>query len=228
MFAHPDDIDFGAAGTIASWVDAGIDVAYLLVTRGEAGNGGGLSPGQLAALREVEQRAAAVVLGARQVDFLEGYADGAIYLEHRLRRDITRAIRRWRPDRVLTSSPLARWDSLNGPNHPDHVAVGQATCAAVYPDARNPHAHPELLADEQLEPWTVREVWFSGGPNPDHYVDITDTVDRKFAALRTHTSQLSDPDHTERMMRTWLAENARRAGFGDGRVAEAFTIVSSQ
>jgi LmbE family N-acetylglucosaminyl deacetylase len=225
VFAHPDDVDFGCAGTVASWVDEGIEVAYLLVTRGEAGNAGELSEERLAEVRESEQRAAAAVVGVHKVEFLDGYTDGAVYFEHRLRRDITRAIRRWRPDRVLTNSPLRRWDSLGGPNHPDHLAVGQAAAAAVYPDARNGYAHRELLTDEALEPWTVREVWFSAGPHPDHFVDITDTADRKFAALRSHASQLPEPDNIERMMRTWLGQAARTAGFGEGRLAEAFSIV---
>jgi LmbE family N-acetylglucosaminyl deacetylase len=225
VFAHPDDVDFGCAGTVATWVDAGIEVTYLLVTRGEAGSAGGLSPERLAEVREAEQRAAAAVIGVQHVEFLDGYPDGAVYFEHRLRRDITRAIRRWRPDRVLTNSPLRRWDSLGGPNHPDHLAVGEATTAALYPDARNGYAHRELLTEEGLEPWTVREVWFSAGPNPDHFVDITDTADRKFAALRSHESQLSDPDNTERMIRKWLEQAAITAGFGEGRLAEAFSIV---
>lgn len=225
VFAHPDDVDFGAAGTVARWVDAGIEVTYLLVTRGEAGSTGDMSPDRLAKVREAEQRKAAAAVGVKQVEFLDGYADGAVYYEHRLRRDITRAIRRWRPDRVLTNSPLRRWDSLGGPNHPDHLAVGEATAAAVYPDSRNRYVHRELLTDEGLEPWNVREVWFSAGPNPDHYVDITDTVDRKFAALRSHASQLSDPDRIESMVRDWLRHSAQVAGLGADRYAETFSIV---
>ncbi|HEX2419294.1 MAG TPA: PIG-L deacetylase family protein [Micromonosporaceae bacterium] len=225
VFAHPDDVDFGSAGTVATWVDAGIEVTYLMVTKGEAGSAGGLSQELLADTRETEQRTAAGVVGVHNVEFLDGYPDGAVYFGHRLRRDITRAIRRWRPDRVLTNSPLRRWDSMGGPNHPDHLAVGEATVAAVYPDARNRYAHCELLTEEGLEPWTVREVWFSGGPSPDHFVDITETAERKFTALRSHASQLPDPDSTEQMLRKWLGQTALTAGFGEDRLAEAFSIV---
>ena len=227
VFAHPDDIDFGAAGTVARWVDAGIEVAYVLVTRGEAGGTDATPRDQIGAIREAEQRAAAAAVGVTNVTFLEGYADGAVYVTHELRRDIAREIRRFRPDRVLTNSPLRRWDTLNGPNHPDHIAVGEATTNAVYPDARNPYAHPELLEKEGLEPWTVREVWYSGGPSPDHYVDVTEVFDRKLAALRAHASQLDDPDGVEVWLRDFLAANARAAGLPSGRLAESFSIVRS-
>ena len=227
VFAHPDDIDFGAAGTVARWVDEGIEVAYLLVTRGDAGGFDDTPREDMPAIREAEQRAAATAVGVTKVNFLDGYADGAIYVTQELRRDIARVIRQWRPERVLTNAPLRQWDSLGGPNHPDHLAVGEATCAAVYPDARNPYAHPELLADEGLEPWSVGEVWFSGGPDPDHFVDVTETFDRKCAALRSHASQLPDPDAVEAALRHWFERNARTAGFGEGRLAEAFTIVKA-
>ncbi|MGH3736662.1 MAG: PIG-L deacetylase family protein [Micromonosporaceae bacterium] len=222
VFAHPDDIDFGAAGTIAGWVDAGIEVTYLLVTRGEAGGFDDTPREQIPRIREAEQRAAAAAVGVTAVEFLDGYADGAVYPTHGLRRDIAAAIRRHRPQRVLTNSPLPRWDFLGGPNHPDHTAVGQAASAAVYPDARNPYAHPELSG---LEPWSVGEVWYSGGPDPDHFVDVTDAADRKFAALRAHPSQLPDPEATEQLLRQYLAHNAKAAGLPDGRLAESFTIV---
>lgn len=227
MFAHPDDIDFGAAGTVARWVDQGIEVTYLLVTRGEAGGFDDTPRDQVPGIREAEQRAAAATVGVTDVRFLDGYADGAVYVTHELRRDIARVIRQVRPQRVLTNSPLRRWDWLGGPNHPDHVAVGEATSSAVYPDARNPHAHPELLQDEGLLPWTVAEVWFAGGPDPDHFVDVTDVLDRKLAALKTHASQLEDPAATEQQMLTFLKQNAQAAGLAEGRLAEAFSIVPS-
>jgi len=222
--AHPDDVDFGAAGTVGQWVDVGHDVAYCLVTRGEAGGFDNTPRADMPALREAEQRAAAAALGVTEVDFLDGYADGAVYVTHELRRDLTRVIRRFRPDRVLTQSPIRRWDRI-GAAHPDHLAVGEATMCAIYPDSRNPFAHPELLEAEGLEAWTVREVWFSGGPSPDHLVDITDTFDRKLAALRAHTSQTSHLDNLEGTLRGWLGANARAGGLPDGRLAEAFTIV---
>ena len=225
VFAHPDDIDFGAAGTIAAWTDAGIEVAYVLVTRGDAGGFDDTPRSEMPRIREAEQRAAAAAVGVSQVTFLDGYADGAVYVTHELRRDITREIRRFRPDRILTNSPYRDWTRLGGPNHPDHQAVGQATTYAVYPDARNPFAHTDLLLTEGLDAWTVPEVWYSGVPDASHFVDVTDTFDRKIAALRCHKSQLPDPDAVV----AWLPERfgamARGAGFPDGRLAEGFTIA---
>lgn len=221
--AHPDDVDFGAAGTVARWVAAGLDVAYLIVTRGDAGGFDATPREMMPILREAEQRAAAAAVGVKQVDFLDGYADGTLTPTLGLRRDITAAIRRFRPDRVLTNSPLRRWDRLAGPSHPDHLAVGEATTCAIYPDARNPFAFPELAA-QGLEPWTVPEVWYMGGPAPDHLVDVTDTFDRKLAALRAHATQTSHID-LEPMLRERLAATASEGGLPDGRLAEAFTII---
>jgi LmbE family N-acetylglucosaminyl deacetylase len=225
VFAHPDDIDFGAAGTVAAWTDAGIEVAYVLVTRGDAGGFDDTPRAEMPKIREAEQKAAAAAVGVHEVHFLDGYQDGAVYVTHQLRRDITRQIRRFRPDRVLTNSPVRSWSMLGGPNHPDHQAVGEATTYAVYPDARNPFAHPELLAEEGLAAWTVPEVWYSGVPEPDHFVDITDTFDRKIAALRSHASQLPDPDAIVGGLRERFGAQAVRAGMPPGRIAESFRIA---
>src|SRR5262249_24379265 len=133
--AHPDDVDFGAAGTVARWVDEGIDVAFLIVTRGDAGGFDETPRERMPLLPQAEQRAAAKAVGVERVDFLEGYQDGVLTPSIELRRDITRAIRRYRSDRILTSSPLRRWERIAGPSHPDHLAVGEATTCAIYPDA---------------------------------------------------------------------------------------------
>lgn len=225
VFAHPDDIDFGAAGSIASWTDQGIEVGYLLVTRGDAGGFDETPREEMPRIREAEQRAAAAAVGVTDVSFLDGYPDGAVYVSHELRRDIARHIRRFRPDRVLTNSPVANWERLGGPSHPDHQAVGQATTYAVYPDARNPFAHTELLAVEGLEPWSVPEVWYSGGPNPDHVVDVTDTFDRKVKALRSHVSQLTNPDEVEQFLRKRFGAAAVAAGLPEGRLVETFSVA---
>jgi LmbE family N-acetylglucosaminyl deacetylase len=222
--AHPDDIDFGAAGTVATWTDAGIEVAYLLVTRGDAGGFDDTPRDQMPALREAEQRAAAAVVGVTQVEFLDGYADGMLSPTISLRREIARTIRRWRPQRVVTNSPLRRWERIAGPSHPDHLAVGEATTCAIYPDARNPFAFPELLREEGLEPWVVNEVWYHGGPGPDHAVDITQAWPRKLAALTAHTSQTAHED-IEARLRPFLEQNARTAGLPEGSMAEAFTVL---
>jgi LmbE family N-acetylglucosaminyl deacetylase len=226
VFAHPDDADFGAAGTISRWTGEGIEVAYLLVTRGDAGGFDDTPRTDVPRIREAEQRAAAKAVGISQVEFLDGYADGAITPSLALRRDITAAIRRFRPDRVLTSSPLRRWERIAGPGHPDHLAVGEATTCAIYPDARNRFAFPELI-EAGLEPWVVREVWFMGGPDPDHAVDITDYLPRKLAALRSHASQTAHVD-VEDAMRERLTALATAAGLPDGRLAEAFTVLRTE
>lgn len=225
VFAHPDDVDFGSAGTVASWIEAGIEVTYLIATRGDAGGFDDTPRDQMPILREKEQRAAAAAVGVEHVEFLDGYADGTVTPSLALRRDITAAIRRWRPDRVLTSSPLRRWERIAGPSHPDHLAVGEATTCAIYPDARNPFAHPELLR-EGLEPWVVREIWYSGGPDPDHIVDVTEAYPRKLAALREHVSQTAHLD-LDGVLRTRMAATAEAGGLPPGRLAEAYTVLST-
>ena len=227
VFAHPDDADFGAGGTIARWVAEGLAVSYLIVTRGDAGGFDDTPREQMPILREAEQRAAAAELGVTDIEFLDGYHDGYLTPTLELRRDIARAIRRVRPDRILTNSPLRRWDRLAGPSHPDHLAVGEATTCAVYPDARNPFAFPELLADG-YEPWVVREVWYSAGPAPDHAVDVTATFDAKVTALRRHVTQVSHLDDLEATLRARLEVTARGAGLPDGHLAEAFTIIRTE
>ncbi len=230
--AHPDDIDFGAAGTIYGWTQAGIEVAYCIVTRGDAGGFDDRPREQMPIVREAEQRAAAAEVGVKDVCFLDGYSDGAVYVTHELRRDLTREIRRFRPQRVVGPSPLRNWERI-APSHPDHLAVGEALMRAVYPDARNRFAHPELLAVEGLDEWTVPEVWLSGGPNPDYMVDITDIFDVKLKALSAHVSQVSHlgssgTDSLEDMLLGMLGANAAEAGMTPGRLAEAFTVISTR
>ena len=223
VMAHPDDVDFSAAGTIATWTDAGIEVTYLMVTDGDAGGfDDDLPRSEMAPLRRAEQVAAAKCVGVTDVRFL-GYPDGRVEATLGLRRDIARVIRQVRPDRVVIPSPERNYERIHA-GHPDHRAVGSAALDAVYPDARNPYAFPELRT-EGLDAWTAREVWISGGPALDHYVDITGVFDRKVAALRAHASQISHHDDLEGMLRGWHSANARRGGLGDGRLAEAFQIV---
>ncbi len=226
VMAHPDDVDFSAAGTIATWTDAGIEVSYLMVTDGDAGGFDDDVPrSEIGPIRRAEQLAAAKCVGVGDVRFL-GYPDGRVEATLDLRRDIARVIRQVRPDRVIIPSPERNYQRL-APSHPDHRAVGSAALDAVYPDARNPYAFPELRA-EGLEAWTVREVWISGGATaPDHFVDVTGAFDRKLAALRSHTSQTAHHDDFEGMLRGWLTANAQRGGLADGRLAEAFQVVSS-
>jgi LmbE family N-acetylglucosaminyl deacetylase len=226
VFAHPDDVDFSAAGTVAGWVASGLEVSYLLVTRGDAGGFDDTPRERMPAIREAEQRAAAAAIGVTDVTFLDGYRDGTVTPSVQLRQDITRHIRRVRPDRILTSSPLRRWERIAGPSHPDHLAVGEATTCAIYPDARNEFAFPDLMADG-LRPWVVREVWYQGGPSPDHAVDVTDVFDIKMAALREHASQVSHVDMPT-LVRARLAQAALAVGLPEGRLAETFTVLRTE
>jgi LmbE family N-acetylglucosaminyl deacetylase len=223
--AHPDDADFGAAGTIATWTDAGVEVAYCIATRGDAGGFDDTPRENMRQLREEEQRAAGAAVGVSDITFLD-YPDGRLYVTHELRRDITRQIRRFRPQRVLTLSPERDW-TLIARSHPDHRAVGEAAVDAVYPDARNEFAHPELLLEENLKPWTVPELWLSGGPAEDRYVDVTDTFDRKLAALAAHRSQTGHIEGFDTMMRNAFGGRARQLGLPEGRLAETFQIVNT-
>ncbi len=224
--AHPDDVDFGAAGTIAGWTDNGIEVIYCIVTDGDAGgNDLSVSRTEMTALRRAEQTAAAKHVGVHDVRFL-GYPDGQVEATIGLRRDLARVIRQVRPDRVVTQSPDRNYARIQA-SHPDHRAVGSAALDAVYPDARNPFAFPDLLSDEGLEPWTVREVWLSASPQAHHFVDITENFGRKVAALRAHESQTGHMTNLEEFLRGWLSRSAALAGLPEGRLAEAFQILDT-
>ncbi len=225
--AHPDDADFGSAGTVAGWTARGIEAAYCVITSGDAG---GFDPAvpraQIPQIREAEQRAAAAAVGVDDVTFL-GYPDGALEVTQDLRRDLSRVIRRVRPQRVLCQSPERNWQRI-GASHPDHLRAGEAALCAVYPDARNPFAHPELLAAGLAE-WTVSEVWMSAAPQAlvNRWIDVTDTFDRKVKALRAHASQTAHRDDLEEMLRGWLSAQAAAGGLAAGRLAEAFHVIDS-
>ena len=221
--AHPDDIDFGAAGTVAGWTAGGVEVAYCIATYGDAGGFDDTPREQMPVLRGAEQRAAAKVVGVDDVTFL-GYPDGAVTVTLDLRRDIARQIRRVRPQRVLLPSPERNWVRIPA-SHPDHLAVGEAAMCAVYPDARNPFAFPELLADEGLDAWSVPEVWVMGAPHPDHYVDVTDTFELKVAALQAHVTQTAHFDDLPGRVRGQLAANAATGGLPEGRLAEMYRVA---
>lgn len=225
VMAHPDDADFGAAGTIARWTGRGLDVTYLIVTDGDAG---GFDPAvpraDIPGIRRAEQQAAAKCVGVADVRFL-GYSDGSVEATFDLRRDIARVIRQIRPHRVVAMSPERSYEIVY-PSHPDHRAVGSATLDAVYPDARNPYAFPELVRDEGLEEWTVSEVWITGHPTANHHTDVTDELDRKLAALAAHASQTEHMD-VEGLLRAWMGGNALAAGLPEGRLAESFHVMST-
>lgn len=213
IVAHPDDAEFACAGTIAGWAREGWDV-YLVVCTDAAGGGpddatdvGPAARQQITATRRAEQRAAAEVLGLRDVIFLD-YPDGQLQPTIELRRDLVRLMRRYRPTRLICQSPERSWkpQMFIGRYHPDHLAAGQATLEALYPASQNPWDFPELLA-EGLAPHKVREILISGAPEPNHAVDITEMLDIKIAALRAHDSQLGARfDELEKNMRQRLAD----------------------
>ena len=198
VFAHPDDAEFGCGGTVAKWAAEGIEFVYVVVTDGSKGSSDPeMSSDRLITMRRQEQCNAADVLGVKEIVFLEN-PDG--YLEHTLtlRKEIARAIRQYRPQRLITMTPYRSFSINSSVNHPDHLAVGDATLAAVYPTARDRLTFPELLADG-LEPHAVREVYVMGSDAPDTWIDITETLDRKIEALLQHASQIRSPETFERV-----------------------------
>jgi LmbE family N-acetylglucosaminyl deacetylase len=224
VHAHPDDVDFWAAGTVASWVAAGAQVTYLLVTAGDAGGFDPTVPrGRIAQIRRAEQMAAGSAIGVRDIRFLTGYADGEVEASAGLTRDIVRQIRQTRPQRILTHSPSRTWEDFPA-SHPDHLAVGEAVARAVYPFARNPFAFPEL-AEAGLGPWTVHELWLQGDPAPNTAWDVTAVYPAREAALAAHASQHPDPAAMRAKLRADLERNAARSALPPGRLAEAFRTV---
>lgn len=217
VVAHPDDAEFMAAGTIAAWVADGWVVHYVICTDAASGGPdeavevGPEARRAVTAMRKREQRAACDVLGVKDIVFLD-YPDGELQPTLALRRDLVRELRRYRPSRVICQSPDRSWTPgyFIGAFHPDHLAAGQATIAAVYPASQNPWDFPELLR-EGLRPHKVREIYVSGAPNANVAVDISATFDRKLAALRAHTSQLAAHfDRIEERIRTWTAEVGKK------------------
>ena len=222
--AHPDDVDFGSAGTVASLTAGGVEVVYCICTDGDAG---GFDPAvprsEIPRIRREEQTAAAKAVGVTDIRWL-GYSDGRLEAGFDLRRDISRVIRDVRPQRLITQSPEYDWDRLPA-SHPHHRAAGEAAVCSVYPDARNPFTHVELLRDEGLDAWSVRELWMMAHPRPDHAVDITAVFDAKVAALRAHESQTSHMDDLEGLLLGWNRGNAAALGLPEGRLAEIYKTV---
>jgi LmbE family N-acetylglucosaminyl deacetylase len=216
--AHPDDNEFTIAGSVARWAREGRQVAFCLVTSGAAGTNEHTPSNEgLAPVRERESREAARILGVGEVIFL-GYQDGVVEPTLELRRDLTRVIRRFRPDVVVSGDPTVRWYGNEYLNHPDHRAVASAALDAVFPSAETRVIFPELLA-EGLEPHKVKEVLISGAVPPDIWLDIGDTLEVKCAALKAHVSQVGPGEWVEGLLQGWAAETGARAGI---KYAEAY------
>jgi len=219
--AHPDDAEFGAAGTVARWVGEGAEVRYLVVTRGDKGSDDPTAdPAALGALREREQRDAAAEIGVAGVDFLDE-PDGQVQPTLELRERITYAIRAFQPEIVMGHDPTVLFVNNEWVNHPDHRAVGTVTVDAVFPTARDPLNFPEHIADG-LAPWKVAELYLWSTNEANQIVDITATLDRKIAALAHHASQFHEFAETARWLRRRSEELGERAGYG---AAEGFRRV---
>lgn len=216
--AHPDDSEFGAGGTVARMVKEGREVTYVIVTNGNKGSGDrSMTPERLARIREEEQRNAARTLGVARVEFL-GYDDGEVEDTRDLRRDVSREIRRGRPDLVICQNPNRTYNL--GASHRDHRTVGGVVLDCVYPLARDHLAFPELLP--QHEPHKVREVYVMQWENPHLVVDISDVIDLKLKALACHASQFSDFAAVEARVRERSAFLGKSKGY---TYAEAFDRI---
>lgn len=222
IVAHPDDADFGPAGTIAGWVRAGSVAHLVCCTSGDAGaDDPTTDPLQLARLRETEQRAAAQVVGYEAVTFLHR-PDGALQNDLPLREQLVRLIRSFRPDAVMTMDPTVLIHEDGYVQHTDHRAAGMAALDAVYPAARNPMAFPHLAVDEGLAAHEVKWLYLFFTDRADAWIDTTETIDTRIAALREHRSQLRAPDELEGRIREWGREAGERIGAG---AADAFRVV---
>jgi LmbE family N-acetylglucosaminyl deacetylase len=227
--AHPDDPDFGVAGTAACLVRAGHAVHYLILTSGDAGSEDPtVAPAELARLREAEQDAAGRILGLSSVRYLR-FPDGELEPNLGLRKAIVRVLRELKADIVLCQDPRALVDDDSTYlNHPDHRAAGQAALDAAFPGTGNPSAYRDLLA-EGLEAHKVREVWlyFTSDANANHWVDISDTLEVKLQALEAHASQLGEwaaNGGLRRELTRWAEEEVRRHKL-EYRYAEGFQRI---
>jgi LmbE family N-acetylglucosaminyl deacetylase len=219
--AHPDDAEYGCSASVAKWTRLGWEVVYVLCTDGSKGTEDReISSERLAEIRAEEQISAGKTLGLKTVEFL-GYPDG--YLEPTLdvRRDISRQIRKHKPDVLITMSPTRDLMNSTYIGHPDHFAAGEAALSAVFPSARDHLTFPELFTDEGLEPHKVREVWImSFGDSANFWNPLTEAdVDTSIAALREHTSQVSNPDESAKWMKQRRAETGKMI---DADYAESF------
>lgn len=222
IYAHPDDIEFGVAGTAAKWAKAGAKVHYIVITDGNIGSHDPeMTPEKLATIRRAEQTAAAATVGAT-VSYL-GYPDGMLQPTLALRRDLVREIRRHRPNVVVTGDPRSFFPRDTYINHPDHRAAATAAVEACFPAPNSPLVFPELL-EEGFEPCDVNYVYIShpvSGANL--WVDISDVIDLKIEALKQHPSQMRGWDPTDRL-KEWSAEIGKRVGFKHAEVFFRITL----
>ncbi len=222
IFAHPDDPEFVAGGTLARWAAAGRQLIYVIITDGSKGSSDPtIATAALIETRQREQRDAALALGCEDVVFLP-YEDAMLEPTIAVRRDLVREIRRYRPEIVVCFDPTVFWVGDSYIQHPDHRASGEAALAAIFPAARDRLTFPELLV-EGLAPHNVDDIYLASPADPNCWIDISDTIERKTAAMAQHRSQVGDPEATARLLRAFAREagGARELGY-----AEAFRFIS--
>ena len=223
ILAHPDDPEFFCGGTLARWALAGHEITYALLTCGDKGRNAdnrSIADDELCALRHLEQRAAADVLGVKAIHYLDR-EDGYLVPDLDLRRDVVRLIRRFKPDVLVTCDPQNLFAAY-GINHPDHRAAGQAVLDAVFPSAGNDLFFPELL-EEGLQPHAPKEVWVSLTNQPNVTLDVTGTWEIKLRALKEHKSQTGDPSKFEERLRSRRAEDSSEE---NPRYEEKFRVIN--
>lgn len=223
IHAHPDDQEFTIGGTLAKWAQLGTEIITVCITSGDAGSNertpSDCTPAALARVREQEQRMACDVLGIKEVVFLN-YTDGILTPTIELRRELTRLIRKYKPDAVITGDPTVRFYGNSYMNHPDHRVAADVALDAVFPSAGTRFIFPELLV-EGLEPHAVSRVFLHGAEKPDVWVDIATTLETKVRALSQHASQLGTWDPYTRMAE-WAREDGKARGV---EFAEAFRVI---
>ncbi len=220
IYAHPDDAEFGMAGTVAKWVKAGVEVTYCMITNGASGSQDpDMTREKLRDTRYAEQREAAKILGVKNVVFL-GYEDGYLYPTLEVRKDVARQVRIHRPDVILAMDPLFRVADQGYINHPDHIAAGEVALRTINPDASTRQMFPELWRDEKLEPHKPKAIFLQSFGEGGTVVDITAVMDTKIKALLVHRSQL-DAD-AEELVRGFGKRIGKSAGYGYG---ESYQVI---
>ncbi len=226
IHAHPDDQDFTVAGTLAKWAKSGCKVVSVIITSGDSGSNDPSKPAsykaELARLREEEQCAANKILGIEDTVFLR-YPDGELVASVQLRKDLTRQIRRFKPEVVVAGDPTAWFYGNEYINHPDHRAAAEAATYAAFPSAGTRMIFPDLL-EEGLLPHNVKRLYIHGNEKPDTWIDISETLDQKIQALKKHVSQVDTHD-VEEWMHEWAQEEGKERGL---KAAEAYRVMILQ
>ena len=220
IYAHPDDAEFGVAGTVATWAKAGVEITYCMITNGASGSQDpNMTREKLRDIRYAEQREAAKILGVKHVVFL-GYEDGYLYPTLEVRKDVARQVRIHRPDVIIAMDPRFRVADEGYVNHPDHIAAGEVALRTINPDASTRQMFPELWRDEKLEPHKPKALFLETFGEGGTVIDITATMETKMKALLVHRSQLG-PD-AEEFVRDWNRRTGKSAGY---RFGESYRVI---